>query len=92
MLFSELQELINYTSLSWLKIFLFIKYSLLTPMFALSATTESSPQELLIRTFVPESIQDLGGKRYRRSLVTQMIRYRRNGLQRYDRDFVFSRL
>jgi hypothetical protein len=41
-------------------------------MCALSTTTES-PQELLIRTFVPESIQVRGGKEYGRSLLTQMI-------------------
>jgi len=42
-------------------------------MRVLSSTTESSLQKLLIRTFVPESIQAQGGKGFERSLVTQMI-------------------
>lgn len=42
-------------------------------MRVLSSTTESSPQELLIRTFVLESIQAQGGKGFGRSLVTQII-------------------
>lgn len=39
----------------------------------LSSTSESSPQELLIRTFVHESIQTQDGKGFERSLVTQII-------------------